>query len=246
MVPAPLTLLKVNGKFFFPDSMQFREPKLGVTPKAFYTVNMVFASGKFIFMVMDAVVLVAVGHQPIISLPAIGIDLALFQDIAFQDRHQRLFGAIVHDTEIDCSPALVQAKDRSLSTGSAPPFPSHPPGAEVTFIHLNFSGKNTDLRKSQIKDSVTPKRIKTMDSPVVHGGQISRNKRRNIRRKQSQNLPIFWLDNPRSFFVSVFHCSCKLGSCFDLLQLHKPHGFCTLLPKGIAYSEKNIPMELLV
>ena len=62
MIESPLTFLEVQNKLFFPYSPEFGKTKLGITPKTFNAVDVIFAPRKLVFMVMNAVMLIAVGH----------------------------------------------------------------------------------------------------------------------------------------------------------------------------------------
>ena len=59
MIETPLTFLEVEEKAFLAHAAQFEEAELGVAPKAFDPVDVVFAAGELVFVVMDAMVFVA-------------------------------------------------------------------------------------------------------------------------------------------------------------------------------------------
>ena len=73
MIETPLRFFEVNEEFFLPDSAKFCHAKLRITPKRFDAVNMIFSSREFIFMVVNAVVLIAICYQSIVSLPTVQI-----------------------------------------------------------------------------------------------------------------------------------------------------------------------------
>ena len=88
MVEPPLRFFKVNEEFFLPDSAKFCHAKLRITPKRFDAVNMIFSSREFIFMVVNAVVLITICYQSIVSLPTVGIDITAFHNSALKNWHK--------------------------------------------------------------------------------------------------------------------------------------------------------------
>ncbi len=53
---------------------QFGEAKLGKTPEAFDAVDVVLAPGELVFVVEDAMVLVAAQEQAVVAEPPVGVD----------------------------------------------------------------------------------------------------------------------------------------------------------------------------
>jgi hypothetical protein len=68
MIETPLRFFEVYEGFFLLDSTKFCHAKLSITPKRFDAVNMIFPSREFIFVVVHAVVLIAICYQSIVSL----------------------------------------------------------------------------------------------------------------------------------------------------------------------------------
>ena len=66
----PLRFFEVNEEFFLADSAKFCHAKLCITPKRFDAVNMIFSSREFVFLVVNAVVVVTICHQPTVRLPS--------------------------------------------------------------------------------------------------------------------------------------------------------------------------------
>jgi len=85
MIETPLRFFEVNEEFFLPDSAKFCHAKLRINPKRFDAVNMIFSSREFIFMVVNAVMLIAICYQSIVSLPTIGIDITAFNNSALKN-----------------------------------------------------------------------------------------------------------------------------------------------------------------
>ena len=104
MIETPLRFFEVNEEFFFPDSTKFFHAKLRITPKRFDAVNMIFSSREFIFMVVNAVVLIAICYQPIVSLPTIGIDIAAFHNAALKNWHKLCLGTVFDDAQNEVDP----------------------------------------------------------------------------------------------------------------------------------------------
>ena len=114
MIETPLRFIEVNEEFFFPDSTKFFHAKLRITPKRFDAVNMIFSSREFIFMVVNAVVLITICYQSIVRLPAVGINIAAFHNSALKNRHKLCLGTVFDDTQKHPSLSLMQAQNRDF------------------------------------------------------------------------------------------------------------------------------------
>ena len=98
MIETPLRFFEVNEEFFLPDSAKFCHAKLRITPKRFDAVNMIFSSRKFIFMVVNAVVLIAICYQSIVSLPTVGIDVTTFHNSALKNWNKLCLRTVFDNT----------------------------------------------------------------------------------------------------------------------------------------------------
>ena len=63
MVEAPLGFFEMKDEVFGPNAAKFCHAQLGEAPKAFDAVDVVFAAGKFIFVVMNAMMFIAVENK---------------------------------------------------------------------------------------------------------------------------------------------------------------------------------------
>ena len=77
MIPAPLTFLEVQQEFFPPHPSEFGQPEFSEAPETLNAVDVVLAARELVLMMMHAVVFVTAGHQAVVGLPAVGVNLAL-------------------------------------------------------------------------------------------------------------------------------------------------------------------------
>ena len=77
MIETPFGFLEVEGEAKWPDAMKFGEAQFGETPKALEAVDVVLASGELIFVMMNAMMFIAIEHEAVLGLPAIGLDRRL-------------------------------------------------------------------------------------------------------------------------------------------------------------------------
>ena len=71
MIEAPLTLLEVDEEAIPAHAVEFGQPGFGKAPKAYDAVDVVFAPGKLVGLMVDAVVAKASGDQHIASQPSV-------------------------------------------------------------------------------------------------------------------------------------------------------------------------------
>ena len=90
MVKTPFTFFEMEKEAFFADAAQFEEAEFGVAPKAFDAVDMVSAASELVLMMMNAMMLVALEDEAVVSLPAVGVDVGSFDDPSGDNRHQFL------------------------------------------------------------------------------------------------------------------------------------------------------------
>ena len=155
MIETPLRFFEVNEEFFLPDSAKFCHAKLRITPKRFDAVNMIFSSREFVFMMVNAVVLIAICYQSIVSLPTIGIDIAAFHNSALKNWHKLCLGTVFDDTQKRPSLSLMQAQNRDFTGRASSAFTANPPRAEITFIHFNVPDKRLGFLDGHINYSFT-------------------------------------------------------------------------------------------
>ena len=67
MVETPFAFLEVEEEAILAHTAQFEETELGVAPKTFNPVDVVLAAGELVFVVMNAVVLVAFEDQSVVG-----------------------------------------------------------------------------------------------------------------------------------------------------------------------------------
>jgi hypothetical protein len=205
VVKTPFTFFEVLEEFGTANAPELEHAKFGVAPKAFDTVDVIFTSGKLVFVMVNAVVFVTAGDQAIVSAPAIRIDVALFENLARDDRQQLLSGAVLDHTDQDVIAALVQTDNWNLAASSTPAFAPDTPSAKIGLVNLDLPGKRLGLGQSQLHQTMAKKAVKTMCCPIVELADLRGRKSRNIQGKKPQKLAKLPLRNLSPFYVSVFH-----------------------------------------
>ena len=195
MIETPLRFFEVNEEFFFPDSAKFCHAKLRITPKRFDTVNMIFSSREFIFMVVNAVVLIAICYQSIVSLPTIGIDIAAFHNAALKNWHKLCLGTVFDDTQKHPSLSFMQAQNRDFAGRSPSAFATNSPGAKIAFINFNIPDKRLGFLNGHINYPITKQSENPLNSIAVDRTQIGRRCGRDILAETLQNPSEFDLRN---------------------------------------------------
>ena len=195
MIETPLRFFEVNEKFFFPDSAKFCHAKLRITPKRFDAVNMIFSSREFIFMVVNAVVMIAICYQSIVSLPTIGIDIAAFHNAALQNWHKLCLGTVFDDTQKHPSLSFMQAQNRDFAGRSSSAFATNPPGAKIAFINFNIPDKRLGFLNGHINYPVTKQSKNSLNRIAVDRTQIGGRCGRDVLAKTLQNPSEFDLRN---------------------------------------------------
>jgi hypothetical protein len=77
MVEAPFGFFEVVIEVLPANAAKFCQAQFGVAPERLDAVDVTTGSGKFILVMMDAMVLIAFHHQTVLGAPAIGVDRAL-------------------------------------------------------------------------------------------------------------------------------------------------------------------------
>ena len=72
VIPAPFGFLERARELVGADTALFGQPTFGKAPKGFDAVDVPLASGKFIFMVMHAMMFEPVPHEPVSRPSAVG------------------------------------------------------------------------------------------------------------------------------------------------------------------------------
>src|ERR1700722_16223600 len=161
MIETPFTFFEVKEKAIWANATQFEEAELREAPEAFDAVDMVFAPGEFVLMMMDAMVLIAPQNQAVVSSPAIGVDVAAFQDPALDNRQQLSGRAVLHDADVNIVAALVEADYRDLAACAAPPFAADASGTKIAFVDLHLSSELLGFVQGQTNHPLAQQPVKT-------------------------------------------------------------------------------------
>ena len=109
MIPAPLRFFKVKKEELRAHAAQLNEAELGVAPKALDAVDVVFAAGKLVFVVMNAPVFVTAQEQAIVAEPTVGIDGRPGKHLSPNNRLQLCPGATFYHPGEDFSAPFEQS-----------------------------------------------------------------------------------------------------------------------------------------
>ena len=145
MIPAPLTFFEVDEEHVFSDAAKLGHSEFSKAPEGFNAVDMVLPPGKFVFMVMNAMVSKTAGHQAIVGFPAVGINVALGKDVSLENGHQFSPGAVLDYADEDSISSFVKAEDRCFPSGSSASLASNPASSEIGFIHFDLPCKRVCL-----------------------------------------------------------------------------------------------------
>ena len=206
MVKAPLTFFEVDEEAVPAHAVELGKPSFGKAPEALDAVNVVFASGELVDLMVEAVVAKARGDQAIVGQPAVGVHVALAQHVAIDNGLQLLARAILDDRDEHLRAAFVQTEHGRLATDSPSSLAAHAPGTEVAFVDLDITGKGKQFFQSQCEDACTPKRIEPMHGAVVERTQIGGDQRWDIDGEEPEDLAKFAFGNARPENVLVCHC----------------------------------------
>jgi hypothetical protein len=195
MIETPLRFFEVNEEFFLPDSAKFCHSKLRITPKRFNAVDMIFSSREFILMLVNAVVLIAICYQYIVSLSAVDVNIATFYYSALKNWHKLCLGTVFDDTQKHPSLPFMQTQNRDFTGRASSPFATNPPGSEIAFIYFNIPDERLGFLNGHINDPVTKQTVNSLRSLVVDPVQNRCGEGWYVYAKTLQNLSKFDLRN---------------------------------------------------
>ena len=128
---------------------------------------MIFSSREFIFMVVNAVVLIAICYQSIVSLPTIGIDIAAFHNSALKNWHKLCLGTVFDDAQKHPPLSFMQAQNRDFAGRTSSAFAANSPGAKIAFINFNIPDKRLGFLDGHINYPLTQQTVNSLRSLVV-------------------------------------------------------------------------------
>jgi len=183
MIPAPFRFFEVKKEELPADAAQFDEAELGVAPEAFDPVDMVFAAGKLVFVVMNAPVFVSAQEQAIVAQPAIGVNGCLGKHLSLDDRLQLCPGAVFHHASKDFASTFEKTDDGRFAARSTTTPAPNPSRTKVGFVDLDFSGKGPGFLHGQIHDPHPQELINPLAGLAIDHRQFARAQRRYVRAK---------------------------------------------------------------
>ena len=81
----------MQDKFCIGWTVEFCKAPFGVTPKTFDAVDVRFATCKFVFVMENAVVIIAIQNEAIVGFSTIGVNRRPSQDFPLNNRRQLFF-----------------------------------------------------------------------------------------------------------------------------------------------------------
>ena len=188
MIETPLRFFELNEGLFLLDSAKFCHGKLRVTPKRFDAVNVIFYPREFIFMVGNAVVLIAICYQSIVSFPTISRDIIAFQNSALKNWHKLCLGTVFDDTPKHPSLSFMQVQNRDFTGRSSSVFNTSPPRSKIAFINFNIPDKRLGFLDGHINYPLTQQTVNSLRSLVIDSIHNRCGKGWDIYAKTLQNL----------------------------------------------------------
>lgn len=121
---------------------------LSETPEGLNAVDVVLTPSKFVFVVMNTMMSKSAGHQAIVGLSAVGVNVTLRKDVSLEDRHQFSFGAVPDYAHEDSISTFVEAQDGRFASSSSASLTSNSAGSEIALINFNIPGKRPQFLQS--------------------------------------------------------------------------------------------------
>src|SRR5438094_3765895 len=193
MVPAPLRFFEMKEEELMSDSTKLNETKFGIAPKALDAVDVIFPTGEFVVVMVNAPVLVATQHQAIIPEPAIGIDRGFGKHLSLDDRLQFCPGTVFHHAGKDFAAALEQPDHRRFPGSAASSPASHASGSEVRFIDLHLASERLRFLDRQLQRPCSQQAIQPLSRVAIDAQKFARARCRNISAKHLQQPLEFML-----------------------------------------------------
>ena len=156
---------------------------------------MIFSPREFIFMVVNAVMLIAICYQSIVSSPTIGVDIAAFHDSALKNWHKLCLGTVFDDAKKHPPLSFMQAQNRDFAGRTSSAFAANSPGAKIAFINFNIPDKRLGFLDGHINYTVTKHSENTLNGIAIDRTQIGRRCGRDVLAKTLQNPSEFDLRN---------------------------------------------------
>ena len=181
MIKAPFGFFEMVQEVIDANTAQLCQAELGKAPKGLDAIDVSAAPGEFIGMVMNAVVLVSIENEPIVSLPAVGVDRAFAGDDLLSNHfHQLCRGTVGDRHREDLAFSFEQPNHRNLPSGSSTSHPSNPPRSEVAFIDLHAARKRRRLSLRQFHDSPPDQSVNSMRRVLIHSRQLACRQRSHV------------------------------------------------------------------
>jgi len=125
MIEPELAFFQMQVKSMFGNAVELRQCQsaFGKAPKQLNAIDVMFSPDELVVTVVDPEMLVKADvYQPVVAMPAVGVDDAVAPDNGLQ----RGFGGVGNNFRIDAIAAFEQTEDDGLAIGAPPAFAAHP------------------------------------------------------------------------------------------------------------------------
>ena len=186
------------------DAVELLEPALTVAPEAFDPVDVVRATNKLIFAMMNSEVLrVSDINQAIVTAPAVRVDDGVERDAPANNGLQSRLFAVGHDLRVNAAISLEDAEDDSLAGSAAPAFAANTTRAEVRLIHFDLARNKGRCSLTFFSNPFSDFEKDRSHAAARQLGQLSRMTSGQIKREVAHKLTKFSLTNFRPLIIAV-------------------------------------------
>ena len=181
-----LDLFKIHGKVVFGNPSVIIQDMFSKTPESFNAVNVVFGVPVNKFLVVAQGVVFAQALQGIVAPESVGVVNSSFSSLLPYDRHQFLFGDVLHHPRINLAVPFQKPKYDVFASRAPSPL-ALPPAAEVALVHLHLAVQFAALKLGHVVDHLAQTLIEAGDRLVVKAKVVSETISRLLLIKASHN-----------------------------------------------------------
>lgn len=166
MIESVLHLFKIHREMIFGNPTVVIQDMLGKRPESFDAVNVVLGSPVNQGLAVAHGMMLAEPLQGIVAPESISVVYRALPRLLPDDRHQLLFGNMLHHPRIDLAIAFQKAKYNvfTLSSSAAHTLAS---AAKVGFIHFHLSIKLASLKFGNMIDSLAQALVEACNRLIV-------------------------------------------------------------------------------
>ena len=236
MVEPVLHFLKIHREMVFGNSPIIVQDMLRKTPKPLDAVDMVFAATAERLAVIQAVMR-AQSLQGVVAPKLVCVVDRPLPRFLPDDRHELLFGYVLHHPCIYLAVALQQAKNHVLA-GRASPAPTFSPAAEIALVHLHLAVQLAALKLCDMVDGLSEFLVHARNRLVV-GAKVVRETIRRLLLVESLHDGDFRANSlERLLFSTVFVAAPDIPST-SAIDLERTAENALLPPQKVGCATEN-------